>query len=735
MAIKTFELGFILKATDLMSGVMDHAREKLGELGETAEHMRETGERLNVAAGLASEGIEKIGEMAEAVHEPAIAMQQVMATTAAVTGASAAELGEFKERAVEFSNTHPGVTAEEWLTSFTRMKGIFGDTKKAYEAADVSGMLGRFGVDASDSARLFQVASENFGVSATKTGDTIAKAMQVAGLAPESMGELAQGIGRGAAAAVNAHAPFSELVATQAEAIRLFGGGRGAMVFNSMLQSLQQAQAQGKIALDFSHGNIAALQQLKEQLVGTMNLPPKFYEMSTKAQEKFLVHMGSAQSGLARLAALGVSDPVQVLNLLNHLGDVQKLQGQLGDTSGTLAAKYAVATNNMADATKLLHQNWENFADALATPALPTETAAIHLFGDALKTLTPVMEHHTYIAAGLSLALQGISTAGHIAITAMQTVGSTMILASYGVQGLGKLMNWLKGVEAVTATAEGAQALATEGLAVAEGSAEVASVGLAASLWAVMAPMLPLIAIAAAVALLAYEIYEHWDAIKPRLVGWWDDVKAAFVRFGAWLKAWAPVIGEIALAMFVPMVGIPLLLYRHWDAVKASFDKLAEWLAAWFTDKIKWFEQAGSRLIRALHDGMMKVVHLPGEAVSASMGFVRRHLPYSPAKEGPLRDLDRVRISETIAASIRPGPVIAAMRGLTLSMLANSAPGASPGRLGGMSGGPTIILNLTYAPVMNGAGGGQRDPRRDADELVRIVMDRLRREARLRFSA
>src|SRR5215472_14605243 len=100
-------------------------------------------------------------------------------------------------------------------------------------------MLGRFGVGASDSARLFQVASENFGVSATKTGDTIAKAMQVAGLAPESMGELAQGIGRGAAAAVNAHATFSELVATQAEAIRLFGGGRGAMVFNSMLQSLQ----------------------------------------------------------------------------------------------------------------------------------------------------------------------------------------------------------------------------------------------------------------------------------------------------------------------------------------------------------------------------------------------------------------------------------------------------------------------------------------------------------------
>ena len=37
-------------------------------------------------------------------------------------------------------------------------------------------------------------------------------------------------------------------------------------------------------------------------------------------------------------------------------------------------------------------------------------------------------------------------------------------------------------------------------------------------------------------------------------------------------------------------------------------------------------------------------------------------LPFRPAKEGPLRDIHRIRLVETIAESIKPTPLVNAMR-------------------------------------------------------------------------
>ncbi len=53
---------------------------------------------------------------------------------------------------------------------------------------------------------------------------------------------------------------------------------------------------------------------------------------------------------------------------------------------------------------------------------------------------------------------------------------------------------------------------------------------------------------------------------------------------------------------------------------------------------------------------------------------VRDHLPSSPAKIGPLSDLHRLRFTETIAASIRPEPMVKAMRFATAAALAAAVP-------------------------------------------------------------
>ncbi|WP_110752261.1 hypothetical protein [Phyllobacterium leguminum] len=49
---------------------------------------------------------------------------------------------------------------------------------------------------------------------------------------------------------------------------------------------------------------------------------------------------------------------------------------------------------------------------------------------------------------------------------------------------------------------------------------------------------------------------------------------------------------------------------------------------------------------------------------------VRDHLPSSPAKVGPLSDIHRLKFGETIASSIRPAPMVKAMRGAAAATMA-----------------------------------------------------------------
>lgn len=73
---------------------------------------------------------------------------------------------------------------------------------------------------------------------------------------------------------------------------------------------------------------------------------------------------------------------------------------------------------------------------------------------------------------------------------------------------------------------------------------------------------------------------------------------------------------------------------------------------------------------------------------------IRDHLPHSPAKVGPLSDLDRVKFSETLATAIRPDAAIRAVRNMVAGMR-----GAIPDTL--MAGG-----GFGASPALARAAGG-----------------------------
>ncbi len=176
------------------------------------------------------------------------------------------------------------------------------------------------------------------------------------------------------------------------------------------------------------------------------------------------------------------------------------------------------------------------------------------------------------------------------------------------------------------------------------------------------------------------------------------------------------------------------------------------------------FAYHGQRMMETIAAGMRSRAHLLVDEMRQVTQILRDHLPSSPAKMGPLSDIHRLKFGETIAESIKPAPMVKAMRkaaaatmaAATLSTatvspsLAASAPQAitppaqalqaagSSGAAGASGIGGTI--SVTFAPqitVGSGASITEDDIARileeQADDLVDLIERKLAEKKRLEF--
>jgi len=70
------------------------------------------------------------------------------------------------------------------------------------------------------------------------------------------------------------------------------------------------------------------------------------------------------------------------------------------------------------------------------------------------------------------------------------------------------------------------------------------------------------------------------------------------------------------------------------------------------------FFNAGANIINSLTQGIKSAINKPFETMKSVVSKVRNLLPFSPAKEGPLRDIHKIRLIETITESITANPLI-----------------------------------------------------------------------------
>lgn len=112
------------------------------------------------------------------------------------------------------------------------------------------------------------------------------------------------------------------------------------------------------------------------------------------------------------------------------------------------------------------------------------------------------------------------------------------------------------------------------------------------------------------------------------------------------------------------------------NGIMGALSTLGSLVQAEFNGVVQLFYESGQRMITTLVDGIKAVAQMPVDAVTGIVQRVRNLLPFSPAKDGPLSDLDRIRLVETIADTVKPEPLVKAMTSVAAATSAAAAPAA-----------------------------------------------------------
>ncbi|WP_297889753.1 phage tail tape measure protein [Sulfurihydrogenibium sp.] len=139
---------------------------------------------------------------------------------------------------------------------------------------------------------------------------------------------------------------------------------------------------------------------------------------------------------------------------------------------------------------------------------------------------------------------------------------------------------------------------------------------------------------------IGYLLYRNWDKVIKALVWLWNWLKTTLSSVWNWLKTnWQKVL-QVFL-MINPLTA-PII----------ALQKLIQ-----FVSGINLF-QAGQKIVNSLWEGIKSIANKPVQIFKEITQKIRNLLPFSPAKEGPLKDINRIKLIETIAENIKPAPLV-----------------------------------------------------------------------------
>ena len=250
----------------------------------------------------------------------------------------------------------------------------------------------------------------------------------------------------------------------------------------------------------------------------------------------------------------------------------------------------------------------------------------------------------------------------------------------------------------------------------------------------------PLGWIAVAIGVVALVIYKYWKPIAGFFKGLWQGLVEG-------LKPLMPLFKQIGTA--IEPILKPIKAVFNWfkkliqpvedtggkaEAMGVRVGKAIAEIIVKLTELVAKAFECGRKITSMLAEGIMSGLAKVKNCIVKVAQVIRDHLPHSPAKTGPLKDLNKVKIVETIASTIKPMPLKNAMT-KTLSFMTNGTLNVSKGKIGTSSGASFVVQ---YNPTITISGTESKEEfvkllKRHKDEVVNIMKREFERKERLAY--
>lgn len=630
--------GIIISAVDKSTAVLKTVQSGLAAVGKAGESLKKVGESMRVARENVDDFTGRLRDGIASVMAPAAGVDDALAKIAARDALSPVktDLAELKAASLAWSSAHKQ-GADLYIGTVDQMLVAGLDQAAATKAGQVA--LATALATQRDSAAMTETLTVLYGQMGNKTadaavefgrlGDMLTRAQQV--FVGIDVSALADPMKDALPAAKAYRVSVGETIAVlgQLNAAGIKGGEAGAG-FAAVLDALGGAsKALGFDVIKAADGStdlIATLQGVEAKFGRIDQMTP---EMAAKFQTAFGGGYKAVSSLLGQTGKLAAGYDA----VTKSTGATAAAQAAL---EGTTSAKMAIAQQQI-DAVKV------TIAEGL-TPAIlaavPPITTAVNAVGGFAK------ENPKVTAFVGTVAVIGV-VAGSVIGPILSTVGA---LASMG----GALLTSGSAVLSWAAATIG-------GMLPALGAAISATIA-----WTVALLANPITWIVLAVVALVAVIYVYWEPISEFFIALWDDISEAFS--GAWdsivamwdgAVAWITgIFGGIKDAFSVSFIDGVLKLLETFSPlswVAKAFNAVSEWLFG------VSLADAGANIVGTIADGIRSMASMPVDAMKGIVQKVRNLLPFSPAKDGPLRDLHKVKLVETVADAVRPAPLVDAM--------------------------------------------------------------------------
>ncbi len=444
--------------------------------------------------------------------------------------------------------------------------------------------------------------------------------------------KMAESISTLGASATTANVPLEEQLSILGMLQATMGGSEAGTKYRAFLKSAAKAGDELGISFMDTNNQLLSMPEILDKLRG------KYGETIDAAEKMELTK------------AFGTDEAVSLIDLLyTKTGDLKNnisdLSGAMGQGTG-LAEGMATAINEMDPQQAIVvRQQIQNIKEDIGEAILPMFGQLLSKVQSVVSAVAGWVQDHQQLAGAIfvGLAAAGMLTMGIGAVmVVVGTFGRVAIATAKGVgmmrDGIHLARDALSGLKAHAIQAGTAlRSMGSRGLTAAK------SLGMGI------------------VNLGKQAITAASTALPPLIASVWSFTTALLANPVTWI-----VIGVMALVAAI------ILLWQHWDQVTAAFS--AGWakirgaaaaglqaiqgafdsIKSWIKEKIAWFGTAGERIMTTLTGGIKKMAMAPVNAVKGAFTKIRKLLPFSDAKEGPLSHLtlNGRKVMETISGGI-----------------------------------------------------------------------------------